>query len=220
MPGPLKLEKKVCTRLPTQYGDFELCLFTNNVDNKEHLALIKGNLAGKENVLVRIHSECFTGDILGSLRCDCGEQLQNAMRLIEENGGGAVLYLRQEGRGIGLLEKLKAYNLQDKGLDTVDANIALGHQADERDYGIAAAMLEFLGIKSIQLITNNPEKIIQLQKYHTNVTRRIPADASISNENAGYLYTKARRMNHLFNMEVFEPLKRSYGNGHKYHRVD
>lgn len=220
MPGPIILEKKVCTRLPTQFGNFELCLFTNNLDTKEHLALIKGNLAGKENVLVRIHSECFTGDILGSQRCDCGEQLQNAMRLIEEKGEGAVLYLRQEGRGIGLIDKLKAYNLQDKGLDTVDANIALGHQADERDYGIASAMLDFLGIKSIQLITNNPEKITQLKKYNTNVTKRIPADASISNENAGYLFTKVRRMNHILNMDVFEPLKRNYGNGHKYHTVD
>ncbi len=165
-------------------------------------------MAGKENVLVRIHSECFTGDILGSQRCDCGEQLQNSMRLIEEKGEGAVLYLRQEGRGIGLLDKLKAYNLQDKGLDTVDANIALGHQADERDYGIASAMIDFLGIKSIQLITNNPEKINQLKKYNTNVTKRIPADASISSENAGYLFTKVRRMNHILNMDVFEPVKK------------
>ena len=144
MPKSLVVEKKVCTRLPTQFGSFDLCLFMSNMDEKEHLALIKGDLKGKDNVLVRIHSECFTGDILGSKRCDCGEQLQNAMQLIEENGEGIVLYLRQEGRGIGLLEKMKAYNLQDTGLDTVDANIALGHRADDRDYGIAVAMLEIL----------------------------------------------------------------------------
>jgi 3,4-dihydroxy 2-butanone 4-phosphate synthase/GTP cyclohydrolase II len=215
MPKPFVVEKKVCTRLPTQFGSFELCLFMSNIDDKEHLALIKGELSGKENVLVRIHSECFTGDILGSQRCDCGEQLQNAMRLIEEKGEGVILYLRQEGRGIGLLEKLKAYNLQDDGLDTVDANLALGHHADARDYGIAAAMLKLLKIKSIQLITNNPEKIRQLGKYGIDVINRISAEATISKENAGYLFTKAFRMNHLLNLDGLELEIRSNGNGNK-----
>ena len=215
MPKSLVVEKKVCTRLPTQFGSFDLCLFMSNMDEKEHLALIKGDLKGKDNVLVRIHSECFTGDILGSKRCDCGEQLQNAMQLIEENGEGIVLYLRQEGRGIGLLEKMKAYNLQDTGLDTVDANIALGHRADDRDYGIAVAMLEILEIKSINLITNNPEKIRQLEKYGVEVKNRISAQATISKENAGYLFTKAFRMNHLLNLDGLELEIRSNGNGNK-----
>lgn len=217
MAQSLIVEKKVCTRLPTQFGSFELCLYQSNLNDKEHLALIKGKLSGKENVLVRIHSECFTGDILGSQRCDCGEQLQNAMRLIEENGEGIVLYLRQEGRGIGLLEKLKAYNLQDNGLDTVDANIALGHHADDRDYGIAAAILNLLKINSIQLITNNPEKIRQLEKYGIKVKNRISAEATISKENAEYLFTKAYRMNHLLNLDGLELVLRSNGNGHKYY---
>jgi len=207
------VDRKVCTRLPSEYGDFQLCLYTNNQDHKEHLALIKGIVEQTENVLVRIHSECFTGDILSSQRCDCGEQLQNAMRMIEAEGQGIVIYLRQEGRGIGLVEKLRAYNLQDQGLDTVDANLVLGHAADERDYGIAAAILEDLGALSIRLITNNREKINQLKKYEVKVLQRVPANASVSKDNAKYLFTKVTRMNHLLDLDILQPGNGKSGNG-------
>jgi GTP cyclohydrolase II len=214
------VERRVVTRLPSQFGDFQLVLYTSNRDQKEHLALVKGIVDREENVLVRVHSECFTGDILGSQRCDCGEQLQNAMRLIEAEGQGVVLYLRQEGRGIGLLEKLRAYNLQDQGLDTVDANLVLGHLADERDYGVAAAMLQDLGVDSIRLITNNPEKISQLQKYNVQINTRVPATAQILANNASYLFTKAVRMNHFLNLDGLQPVTRKNGHGSKHLGLD
>jgi 3,4-dihydroxy 2-butanone 4-phosphate synthase/GTP cyclohydrolase II len=154
-------------------------------------------------VPVRIHSECFTGDVLGSRRCDCGEQLAMAMQLINEAGCGVLIYLRQEGRGIGLLKKLQAYNLQDKGMDTVDANIHLGHLADEREYSIAALMLENLKVKSIELMTNNPKKIDELKKLGINVTGRIPVEVIAHDGNVGYLKTKAKKMSHM----LFEPKK-------------
>lgn len=215
MNKPIHIKKNVETRLPTEYGDFQLCLYLGPKDNKEHLALVKGDVFGKDNVLVRVHSECLTGDLLGSNRCDCGQQLQHAMRLIEEVGEGVVLYLRQEGRGIGLLEKLRAYNLQDNGLDTVDANLALGHEADERDYGIAAAMLKDLGVLSVRLITNNPEKISQLEQYDIQVSERIHSDAEIRPDNVAYLFTKAARMNHLLNVDLLRPVTKPSGNGFK-----
>lgn len=211
-----RISKNVETRLPTEYGDFRLSLYLGPEDNKEHLALVKGDVFGKENVLVRVHSECLTGDLLGSNRCDCGQQLQHAMRIIEDAGEGVVLYLRQEGRGIGLLEKLRAYNLQDDGLDTVDANLALGHKADERDYGMAAAMLNDLGVLSVRLITNNPEKIFQLERNNIRVAERIASDAEIRPDNAGYLFTKAARMNHILNVDLLQPVSKSNGNGFKY----
>jgi GTP cyclohydrolase II len=152
---------------------------------------------GEENILVRIHSECFTGDVLGSRRCDCGDQLHAAMNLIASEQRGIILYLRQEGRGIGLAEKLKAYNLQDSGLDTVDANLALGHAADARDYSIAAAILRDLGVRSVRLITNNPDKISELRRLDVSVVERVAIETAIYPENAGYLLTKAERMNHL-----------------------
>ena len=196
-----QLEDLVQTRLPTEHGEFVLHFYSNTLDDKEHIALVKGDVANRENVPVRIHSECFTGDVLGSRRCDCGEQLAMAMQLINEAGFGVLIYLRQEGRGIGLLKKLQAYNLQDAGMDTVDANIHLGHLADEREYNIAALMLENLQIKSIKLMTNNPRKMDDMKKLGINVAGRIPVESVAHNDNVGYLKTKAKKMAHI----LFEP---------------
>jgi GTP cyclohydrolase II len=198
-----QLENLVQTPIPTKHGEFILHYYSNTIDDKEHVALVKGDVAGKENVPVRIHSECFTGDVIGSRRCDCGEQLDMAMRLIDEAGFGILIYLRQEGRGIGLLKKLQAYNLQDQGMDTVEANIHLGHLADEREYTIAALMLEDLKIKSIKLMTNNPKKIDALEKLGINVVGRISVEVVAHNDNLGYLKTKAKKMAHM----LFEPKK-------------
>ncbi len=191
------LEDLVQTPIPTRHGGFILHYYSNNIDDKEHIALVKGNVAGRENIPVRIHSECFTGDVLGSRRCDCGEQLEMALHMISESQAGILIYLRQEGRGIGLLKKLQAYNLQDEGLDTVDANIHLGHLADEREYNIAALMLESLQVKSIQLITNNPKKIDALTKLGITVNKRIPIEVVAHQHNLGYLKTKAKKMAHM-----------------------
>ncbi|MDD5275057.1 MAG: GTP cyclohydrolase II [Methylovulum sp.] len=192
-----QLNDLVQTPIPTRYGEFILHYYSNNLDNKEHIALVKGQVTNQENILVRIHSECFTGDVLGSRRCDCGEQLQMAMQLINEAGRGILIYLRQEGRGIGLLKKLQAYNLQDKGMDTVEANIHLGHLADEREYDVAALILQDLQVKSIQLLTNNPEKIDSLKKLGINVISRIPVEVLAHDDNIDYLKTKAEKMAHL-----------------------
>ena len=192
-----QLDNLVQTRIPTRHGEFMLHYYSNNIDDKEHVALVKGDVADKDNVPVRIHSECFTGDVLGSRRCDCGEQLDMAMQLIDEAGFGILIYLRQEGRGIGLLKKLQAYNLQDGGMDTVDANIHLGHLADEREYSIAALMLENLKVKSIELMTNNPKKIDELKKLGIHVVGRIPVEVQAHNDNVGYLKTKAKKMAHM-----------------------
>ncbi len=197
---PWILKREVSTRIPTRFGTFQLMLFTSNTDDKQHLALVKGKVAEGENILVRIHSECFTGDVLGSRRCDCGEQLEQAMRMIGRAQCGAILYLRQEGRGIGLLDKLRAYNLQDEGLDTVEANLRLGHQADERDYTVAALMIRNLGIRSINLITNNPQKIRQMNELGVPVNRRTPIEIRPHPENINYLLTKVRRMNHMLKL--------------------
>jgi 3,4-dihydroxy 2-butanone 4-phosphate synthase/GTP cyclohydrolase II len=194
----------VCARIPTHHGEFQLCIYQEGETGKEHLALVMGDPEGKEDVLVRVHSECFTGEVLGSLRCDCGEQLQRAMAMIAESGEGAIIYLRQEGRGIGLEEKLRAYNLQDQGYDTVEANLALGHQADERDYTSAARILENLGIRSIALITNNPGKIEALDSMGMKICRRIPLSPTINPENLHYLSTKAERMRHLLDTSSSE----------------
>jgi GTP cyclohydrolase II len=189
-----------CARVPTRYGEFSLCLYTNSNDSKEHLALVMGDVSERENVLVRLHSECFTGDVLGSRRCDCGEQLDRAMQMIAEAGEGVLVYLRQEGRGIGLLDKLRAYNLQDQGYDTVEANLALGHQADERDYTVAALMLRDLGVRSVRLLTNNPRKIQNLAALGMPVTDRVPVETTIYADNANYLITKVQRMDHLLDI--------------------
>lgn len=187
----------VQTRIPTKYGEFVLHYYSNTLDNKEHIAFVFGDITSKTQVPVRIHSECFTGDVLGSRRCDCGDQLDRALQLISEYGFGVLIYLRQEGRGIGLLNKLHAYNLQDEGMDTVDANIHLGHRPDEREYTIAALMLENLKVKSIQLITNNPNKIEQLQNLDVQVDGRIAIEIESNCDNRAYLQTKAHKMDHF-----------------------
>ncbi len=199
----LIVERMACARIPTDLGEYQLCLYTTNQDDKEHLAVVIGDVRDQSDVLVRVHSECFTGDVLGSRRCDCGEQLQRSLEMIAAAGAGVVIYLRQEGRGIGLLDKLRAYNLQDQGYDTVDANLALGHQADERDYSVAAHILEDLGVRSIRLLTNNPGKISSLKKLGVPVSERVPLQSTVNAENAQYLFTKALRMNHLLDMEAF-----------------
>lgn len=183
-------------RIPTRHGDFQLCFYTNSLDDKEHLAFYRGDLAGTEQTLVRVHSECFTGDVLGSLRCDCGDQLDRSLALIAAEGRGVVVYLRQEGRGIGLLQKLRAYNLQDEGFDTVDANLMLGHGADERDYSLAACILADLEVRSVRLMTNNPLKISALQAEGVTVASRVPLEIAANAENRDYMATKAKRMDH------------------------
>ena len=191
----------VVANMPTDSGTFKIVGFDNLIDGKEHIALVKGDVAGKENVTVRIHSECFTGDILGSLRCDCGSQLKTAMRRIDRLGEGIVLYLRQEGRGIGLLNKLRAYNLQEEGMDTLDANLHLGFGADMRDYAVAAQMLKALGVKSIKLLTNNPLKINGLEEYGMPVVEREEIEIEANKINKIYLKTKKERMGHLLKIE-------------------
>ncbi|MGQ9841666.1 MAG: GTP cyclohydrolase II [Anaerolineae bacterium] len=198
----LVISKISCGRIPTLAGEFQLCVYINNRDGKEHLALVMGDVYDRQDVLVRLHSECFTGDVLGSLRCDCGEQLRRSMALIGGAGRGVLLYLRQEGRGIGLADKLQAYNLQDQGYDTVEANVLLGHRPDERDYTVAAAILADLGVRSVCLLTNNPDKIGQLQAADISVTERVPLLAGATAENVRYLSTKAARMGHLLDVEA------------------
>lgn len=192
------------TRIPTKHGDFQLCYYTNTIDDKEHLAFCVGDLSSADSVLVRVHSECFTGDVMGSLRCDCGEQLDQSMARVAEAGAGVVLYMRQEGRGIGLLEKMRAYNLQDQGYDTVDANLMLGHGADERDYSLAALILHDLEVASVRLMTNNPAKIRALEAAGITVAERVALEVTANTDNAGYLSTKAERMDHIL----------TNGNGH------
>jgi 3,4-dihydroxy 2-butanone 4-phosphate synthase/GTP cyclohydrolase II len=199
----ITVTKMTSARIPTGLGEFQLNLYITNQDDKEHLAIVMGDIQGKTDLLVRVHSECFTGDVLGSRRCDCGEQLQRAMQRIAEAGEGVLIYLRQEGRGIGLLDKLRAYNLQDQGYDTVDANLALGHEADERDYTVAAHILKDLGVDSIRLMTNNPLKIQRLEELGVHVSERVPLQSTIYEDNAQYLFTKALRMNHLLDLEAF-----------------
>lgn len=194
------LKRSVISRIPTSFGEFQLCLYTSGDDEKEHVALTMGTVRGKSNILVRIHSECFTGEVLGSSRCDCREQLHLAMQKIAEEGRGVLIYLRQEGRGIGLSDKLRAYNLQDQGYDTVDANLLLGHQVDERDYTIAALILKDLQVHSVRLLTNNPLKIKSLHELGITVEQQLPLHPTVNESNFRYLLTKALRMNHLLNL--------------------
>lgn len=193
----LNAEEPLTVSLPTAFGEFDLTLFEDQ-QAKEHLLLSKGEIRqSKEPLLVRVHSECLTGDIFGSHRCDCGEQLHEAMRMIEKKGKGAILYLRQEGRGIGLKNKLHAYQLQEQGMDTFDANLALGFKPDERDYQFAAEILDALGVEKIDLITNNPEKIEQLEALGININKRIPLEIPAVKENENYLKTKKQKFHHL-----------------------
>ncbi len=211
--GEMTVTRMASARIPTTEGEFQLCLYVNGQDDKQHLALVIGNVTDQRNVLMRVHSECFTGDVLGSLRCDCGEQLNQAMKLIAQEGSGILIYLRQEGRGIGLLNKLRAYNLQDLGYDTVDANLLLGHQVDERNYTIAALILKDLGVHSVRLLTNNPMKIESLQESGITVNTRMPLQSRVTTENAAYLLTKVRRMRHMLNLDTFPDVLTDHSNG-------
>lgn len=194
------VEEGVEVDMPTAYGHFRLIPFRQKSNGLEHIALIKGDVSGDDAVLVRVHSSCATGDIFGSMRCDCGEQLHKAMELIEKEGRGAIVYLNQEGRGIGLMEKIKAYKLQEEGLDTVDANIHLGHKADERDYGVGASILNLLGIRKMKLITNNPVKRIGLEGYGLEVVDNVGIEIAPNRYNLRYMLTKQQRMGHTLHM--------------------
>ncbi len=185
------------TKLPTEHGDFTVIAYSNDVDANVHLALVKGEIGKDDSVLVRVHSECLTGDVFGSKRCDCGEQLHKAMEIISKEGRGVILYMRQEGRGIGLVNKLKAYELQDKGLDTVEANIKLGFKPDLRDYGIGAQILVDIGVRKMRLMTNNPKKIVGLEGYGLKVVERVPMEIHPHERNLIYLKTKKKKLGHM-----------------------
>jgi GTP cyclohydrolase II len=205
--GPARVCVRVVAvaRLPTRAGPFRIVAFWNNRDAKEHVALVHGDVVGASDVPVRLHSECLTGDVMGSLRCDCRDQLTEGLAAIQREGRGVLLYLRQEGRGIGLINKIRAYALQEQGLDTVEANLALGFRDDERDYAVAAHMIHGLELRSIRLITNNPEKLRQLTAHRVEVSGRIPHVIPPGEHNRFYLETKARRSGHLIDLDALEP---------------
>jgi 3,4-dihydroxy 2-butanone 4-phosphate synthase/GTP cyclohydrolase II len=184
--------------MPTAYGDFDLHLYRSQVDNVHHIALVKGSISPRRATLVRVHSECLTGDVFGSLRCDCGSQLQMGMRRIQEAGEGVILYMRQhEGRGIGLPAKIHAYKLQEQGLDTVEANLKLGFPAELRDYGVGAQILHDLGVRKIKFLTNNPKKVVGLEAYGLKIVSVVPIRGETTPHNAKYLETKRRKMGHM-----------------------
>lgn len=200
------VERVLETNLPSKYGDFCLILYEDKINKDHHIALVMGDIKGKDNVLVRVHSQCLTGDVFRSMRCDCGDQMEQALKLIAKHKRGVFLYMRQEGRGIGLVNKLRAYNLQDRGLDTVEANLALGFPADLRDYGIGAQILVDLGLSNIVLLTNNPKKIIGLEGYGLTISKQIPIYA-IHSRNVKYMRTKRYKLGHLIPDSVFESEK-------------
>ena len=191
------VERVEVVKMPTAYGDFDLYLYRSKIDGQHHLALARGQVAGKKNVLVRVHSECLTGDVFGSRRCDCGSQLHEAMRRIAAAGQGVIVYMRQEGRGIGLASKIKAYKLQESGLDTVEANLKLGYGMDLREYGLGAQILADLGLKTISLLTNNPKKIVGLKGYGLEIVEQLPIKIRPNPHNEKYLKTKREKMGHL-----------------------
>ncbi len=191
------VKKAAETILPTPYGEFKAVAFVNDIDDYEHLALIKGDIDPEEPTLVRVHSQCLTGDVFGSYRCDCGPQLEKAMEIVQKEGRGVILYMQQEGRGIGLCNKLKAYALQDQGRDTVEANEELGFDADLRDYGVGAQILASLGVKKMKLMTNNPKKIVGLEGYGLEMVERVPIESNPRPENMKYLMTKCQKLGHL-----------------------
>lgn len=203
-----KCHKSLCLRIvaianfPSKYGSFRVVAFENNKDGKDHIMVIKGDVIGAENVLTRIHSSCVTGDVLGSLRCDCGDQLKKALQMMEEEEQGVLLYMQQGGRGIGLTNKIKAYMYQDRGIDTYDANILLGFPPDPRQYELAAVMLKKFNISNIRLLTNNPQKIRDLEQFGVKIKERIPIEIPPNNFNRFYLETKKEKFGHLLSMNV------------------
>ncbi|MBA3327128.1 MAG: bifunctional 3,4-dihydroxy-2-butanone-4-phosphate synthase/GTP cyclohydrolase II [Solirubrobacterales bacterium] len=209
------VERVVATRLPTGFGDFEAVGYRALVDDKHHVALVKGDVAGQDDVLVRVHSECLTGDVFHSLRCDCGEQLESALSMIEREGRGVLLYLAQEGRGIGLLNKLRAYKLQEGGLDTVEANLQLGLPVDLRDYGIGAQILVDLGLSSIRILTNNPKKIRGLEGYGLSVSEQVPIEHLPNPHNEDYLRAKRERMGHTLHHQGLDVDREMLRDEHK-----